>query len=291
MERNENCIEYLTSNGLQIPFTPQYFERMTESDVNEGDALRLRFEQDGYLCFRSFLDPARVLDIRKRYFSMFDRKIFKTDTEPEEGIFSGEFQFSPRQHGHEGHPAAEFVKEPLFEAFTNQQKLHDIASFLLGGNVVQLTRKPLRHFYKDTHISSRAHSDFTYLDNGTSRLLSVWIPLGDISLQTGSLVYLKQSSNIDVESLREQVKPINGDVADTRPISQNLKAVSDITGLPWLYSDFKAGDIVIHDPFIVHASLDCTTEQMRLSTDLRFALATEQTDARWVNPWRGNDGY
>jgi ectoine hydroxylase-related dioxygenase (phytanoyl-CoA dioxygenase family) len=283
--------EYLTSNGLQIPFTPQYFERMTESHVNEGDLLRKRYEEDGYLCFRSFLDQVKVWEIRKKYFSLFDAKIFKEGTEPMEGVFSGQFQFMPRQHGHEGHPAAEFVKEPEFEMFTNQKKLYDIAAFLLGGDVIQLKRKPLRHFYKDTCISSRAHSDFTYLDNGTSRLLSVWIPLGDIPLQTGSLVYLKQSSQIDVDSLREQVKPINGAVMDSRPISQNLKAVSDKTGLPWLYSDFKAGDIVIHDPFIVHASLDCTTDKMRLSTDLRFARASEQTDARWVNPWRGDDGY
>ncbi|MBC7554444.1 MAG: hypothetical protein H7257_10740 [Taibaiella sp.] len=78
---------------------------------------------------------------------------------------------------------------------------------------------------------------------------------------------------------------------DTRPIAQDLKAVSDITGLPWLYSDFKAGDIVVHDPYVVHASLDCNTDAMRLSTDLRFVAASERTDPRWQNAWRGDDGY
>jgi hypothetical protein len=61
--------------------------------------------------------------------------------------------------------------------------------------------------------------------------------------------------------------------------------------MQWLYTDFKAGDIMLHNPYIVHASLDCNSDVMRLSTDVRFADINGRIDARWLDDWRGDDGY
>ncbi len=36
------------------------------------------------------------------------------------------------------------------------------------------------------------------------------------------------------------------------------------------WADYQAGDVTIHSPHVVHASLDTTTDRMRLSADLRF---------------------
>lgn len=40
----------------------------------------------------------------------------------------------------------------------------------------------------------------------------------------------------------------------------------------WLIADYKAGDMVIHTPYMVHASLDNVSPDgtMRLSTDIRY---------------------
>jgi hypothetical protein len=40
----------------------------------------------------------------------------------------------------------------------------------------------------------------------------------------------------------------------------------------------------------VHASLDTTTDAMRLSADLRFLRRGQPADARWLVAWAGDDG-
>ncbi len=58
----------------------------------------------------------------------------------------------------------------------------------------------------------------------------------------------------------------------------------------WLWTDFRAGDLTVHSPHIVHASLDTTTEAMRLSADLRFQRTGETVDPRWTKAWAADDG-
>lgn len=284
--------EFYTSNGIKIPFNSNYFTPITASDLSDKDALVERYKNDGYLYLPAFLDREKVLDIREAYMNLFSPVIFKEGTTRREGIFSGKFQYQPSQHGLPDHPASQFVKTSQFIGFTHNVRLRSIASLLMQGtDIVQLKRKPFRHFYKGTHVASRAHSDYTYLNDGTDNLLTIWIPLGDISMECGGLLYLKGSNKLDLSMLREAVKKEGEEPSDDRPISNDLKAVSDITGSPWLYADFKAGDIVLHDPFIVHASLDCNTDVMRLSTDVRFADINGGIDSRWLDDWRGDDGY
>lgn len=154
-----------------------------------------------------------------------------------------------------------------------------------------LPRRPLRHFYNNTQIASRAHADFSYLNEGSVKVLTTWVPIGDVPLRSGGIIYLKGSHKLDLEELREEVSKNVIAQADKRPLANDLKKVSEITGRKWLYADFAAGDVVMHNPFIVHATLDCNTELMRLSTDIRFAGAGEVPDHRWMKPWRGDDGY
>ena len=50
----------------------------------------------------------------------------------------------------------------------------------------------------------------------------------------------------------------------------------------WLTAEFEAGDMVTFCMTLVHASLDNQTDQIRLSSDSRYQLATEAVDERWV---------
>lgn len=60
----------------------------------------------------------------------------------------------------------------------------------------------------------------------------------------------------------------------------------------WLVSDFEAGDVVFHDPYMVHGSTSNQDEQgrIRLSTDLRFAELGSDFDQRWMQDWKPDDG-
>jgi hypothetical protein len=77
---------------------------------------------------------------------------------------------------------------------------------------------------------------------------------------------------------------------DARAISHDLAWVTDRLRRRWLFADYQAGDITIHSPHVVHASLDTTTDVMRLSADIRFIRRGDAADARWLRAWAGDDG-
>lgn len=62
-------------------------------------------------------------------------------------------------------------------------------------------------------------------------------------------------------------------------------------GRKWLISDYEAGDIVFHEPYVVHgASMNQSREgRIRLSTDIRFCDAEGDIDERWMKAWDPND--
>lgn len=61
----------------------------------------------------------------------------------------------------------------------------------------------------------------------------------------------------------------------------------------WLVGDYEAGDVVFHDPYMVHASgkNNDAGGRIRLSTDLRFyEEGCDDMDERWMDYWRPGDG-
>ena len=78
--------------------------------------------------------------------------------------------------------------------------------------------------------------------------------------------------------------------ATQHPI-HDLKWMSEYTRRRWLIADYAAGDVVIHLPLIVHASLDCQSQEMRLSTDIRFLRQGTYYDPQWRDDWAADDTY
>lgn len=282
-------ISCLYSNGLKIPFNPDFFEKMSPTYMTDKN-LKERFNENGYLYIPSFFESSTAFNLRESYFNLFGPTIFKENTTRREGIFSGILEYAVEQHGLPAHPAAKFVRSNEFNSFVNDKRFSDLATLLLNDKVKMLQRKPLRHFYPNTHKASRVHIDYSYLTEGSEKFVTIWIPLGDISSAEGGLVYLKNSHKLDFNALKGKTVNFRDRPQDDRPISNNLKVISEITGLPWLWSEFKGGDILVHSPFLVHASLDLNSSVMRLSTDIRFASGTLDQDHRWSKDWLGNDG-
>jgi ectoine hydroxylase-related dioxygenase (phytanoyl-CoA dioxygenase family) len=56
-------------------------------------------------------------------------------------------------------------------------------------------------------------------------------------------------------------------------------------------ADYEAGDMVIHSAYMIHAATTNVNQQgrMRLSTDIRYQLVTDEIDARWENHWSAGD--
>jgi ectoine hydroxylase-related dioxygenase (phytanoyl-CoA dioxygenase family) len=280
-----------TSNGIPVPFDNRHFAPLRDSSTIRLRAgqLRARYLEDGYLYLRGVLDRPTVMDIRRAYFSTFPAGYLRDGTTPDEGIFSGRRPTALPPHGVEGHPAHAFVRGRQFASLAADPRLSQLAASVLGGPVQQLPRVIVRHFDRSTPMASRAHVDYSYLDQGSDQLVTIWIPLGDCPRPTGGLVYLEGSHWLPPSSF-EHLRTVSDRPGDVRAVSHDLRWVSEQLGRRWLWADYEAGDVTVHSPHIVHASLDTTTDEMRLSADLRYLRQGEPADSRWLQAWAGDDG-
>jgi hypothetical protein len=281
----------VSSNGRPIPDTAAYLTPAPDSTQLRGDdvALRERYQRDGFVVLRGVLDPAAVVELRGRYFASFPSGYLVEGSDPCEGRFSGNRPASLPNHGVEGHPAYAFVRSEPFARFVSSPALAAVGESLLDSPVTMLPRRILRHFDRSAPVASRAHADYRYLDGGSERVVTVWIPLGDVPLAAGGLVYQAGSHRGDPARL-DVLRRVNDRPADDRHLSHDLAWVAEQLDNPWSWTDFRAGDVALHSPHVVHASLDTTTEAMRASADVRFLARGEQTDPRWLQPWSGDDG-
>ncbi|QIJ66056.1 phytanoyl-CoA dioxygenase family protein [Streptomyces sp. JB150] len=281
----------LYSNGLPIPFSPDLFGPLRPSADRLGDpaALRRRLRSDGYLYLPGALDRSAVLRLRRAYFSLFPPGYLKPGTRPQDGLFSGTVPEGLPEYGVAGHPAHAFVRSAPFERFLADERLRTIADGLLGGPSEMLPRRILRHFHRGSGRASRAHVDMDYLDAAPPRVLTMWIPVGDCPVATGPLIYLDGSHTLAPEDYRP-LRDVTDRPHDRRPISHDLALTARRLGRRWLCADFAAGDLLVHVPQIIHASLDTTTDAMRLSVDVRFIRSGDRPDDRWQRPWSADDG-
>lgn len=280
----------LSSNSVAIPFSARYFAPLPDSAglLDDPAALRARLAEQGALHLRDVLDPAQVRRLRAAYFALFPPGYLRPGTTPADGVL-GDATVPLPPYGVAGHPAHTFVRTAEFARFVDQPVLRTLAEKVLGAPANRLARVILRHFDHLSGKSSRAHVDHTYMDRGTDRVVTMWLPVGDSRLEHGGLVYLEGSHRLSPAEL-EPLRSVTDRPADTRPLSHDLGWVADQLHRRWLYADYAAGDLALHGPRVVHAALDNTVETMRMSVDVRFAVSTDRPDERWLRPWSADDG-
>ena len=100
----------------------------------------------------------------------------------------------------------------------------------------------------------------------------------------------------------QRVSGFNMNMARDGQLSHNVKDYNDelITGpfgdkrkqRRWLVGNYEAGDVVFHDPYMIHGATKNEDPQgrIRLSTDLRFYEEGAPLDTRWMQLWRPDDG-
>lgn len=249
--------------------------RETSLDGLSDAELRARYDDDGYVLLRGVLPAFGVRKIRDAYLDKFAAAHKTLDPFP--------------QHGLKGHPAYEFVRTAQFRAFVEQPVFQALAERLTGAAVAPIRRTPLRHFPAGSKVASRAHIDGTYIDGNATDVITVWTPLGDCTVQGGSLMYLEGSHATDVPERVRGRAPMDR-TNDVRPITHDLKWMAETANSRWLVADFAAGDVVVHSPRIVHATLDAMAGE-RVSADVRFRRLDSPRDPRWDNDWSSDDGY
>ncbi|MFB9991345.1 phytanoyl-CoA dioxygenase family protein [Deinococcus oregonensis] len=278
----------LRSHRLPLDTSAQrlgFLEPVPEGERSDRAALQARLARDGYLYLKGALNPARVLAFREMYFrTLAETGLIAAGSPPLEGL-SGDEILDPARVRRLLFD--EIVRGEAYEALCTCEEIKGFYTWFLDRKVHLHKRKLIRHHRPQDTWTTPAHYDLVYLRGGTTRLLSSWIPLGDCPAERGGLTYL-EGSHVWCEAFdRQATKKM---VAES--ITYDLRALAETHQTRWLIAAYEAGDMVVHSPYIVHASLDNddTRGVIRLSTDIRYQRLDDAIDPRWQNHWREDDG-
>lgn len=177
---------------------------------------------------------------------------------------------------------ADITHHPAVLAVLEGSELQGFLANLLGEPVRTYDYKWLRAV--PPQGSTGVHLDRVYMGRGSDRVLTCWLPFGDIPVELGTLAVLEGSHR--AESLAP-VRATYGRMDVDRDriegwFDQDPLAVSSRYGGRWLTADFAPGDVVVQGLDLLHASTVNLRDELRLSCDIRWQPATEAIDERWV---------
>ena len=140
------------------------------------------------------------------------------------------------------------------------------------------------------------HGDAVFMNRGTTRLYTAWVPLGDVDFNLGGLMILGKSNrleelkqaylNKDVDAFCENEADAalfrTGEKWWNGALSEDPAALQRQLGLPWLTAEYRAGDLLTFSIDTIHCSLDNHSDRIRISSDSRYQLASDPIDERWI---------
>ncbi len=269
--------EPLVSNGFALDMTPERLGWLEPTNADLPlEQLRETYRRNGYLWLKGFFHRTVILNFRQHFF---------------ETLFSGAKTFF------------EIVSSQAYENFCTMPRLWNFYQEFLEGRPYLHKRKIVRFTHPGSDHCTGGHYDLIYLRAGTDKLCTSWIPLGDIPVEMGGLLYLEHSDAVGRQmeaefrvknahlSPEECISAYNRNMREDGWISTNLVAMADRFKSRWLIADYEAGDMVIHSPYMIHAATQNhdPLNRMRLSTDIRFQRADDAIDQRWANHWVPDD--
>jgi hypothetical protein len=269
--------EPLVSNGFTLEMTAERLGWLEPTDADlPPKQLWAKYRQNGYLWLKGFFKPEIVLAFREYFFDM---------------VFSGKKTFF------------EVISSPEYEDFCTMPRLWNFYQEFLEDQPYLHKRKIIRFTHPGSDYCTGGHYDLIYLRAGTDRLCTSWIPLGDIPIEMGGLLYLENSDAVGQQmeaefsmknahlSPEERISAYNRNMREAGWISTNLVEMADRFQSRWLIADYEAGDMVVHSPYMIHAATQNhdPQERMRLSTDIRFQRAGDLIDPRWTHHWVSDD--
>ncbi|GHO46683.1 phytanoyl-CoA dioxygenase family protein [Ktedonospora formicarum] len=302
MIKNARTLDFpLISNGYPIAATQQDTGWLEPTKPAAPLAqLHKRYQEHGYLWLKGILDREAVMAFRSRFFEAFrSTGLLAEESDPVEGLDSG--QEVDREQVHR--IWMEAVRWPEYEAFCYSPQIVRFYESFLGGDIQLLKRKIIRYTRPGDIHCTPGHYDLIYLRAGTDHVYSSWIPLGDIPVEMGGLVYLEHSDTLGRQmeaefsklnaslSYEERISAYNKNMTEGGWVGKDLAALATKIGGRWLLADYEAGDMVVHSPYMIHGSTENRDPlgRMRLSTDIRYQRQSDLSDPRWNNHYYVGD--
>ncbi len=237
-------------------------------------ALHKRLEEDGYLLIRALHDRQKVKEARRVVLENLDRA---EQLAPGAPLIDGVIAAGKRGKFYGGSKA--ITHTPAFLDVVEAPELMQFFSQFLAGPSLTYDFKWLRVVAQGNFTG--AHYDIVYMGRGTTKVYTVWTPLGDLPYEMGPLAILVGSHRF------ERIKETYGEMDVDRDkvtgwFSNDPVELVDTYGGQWRTAEFKMGDALIFGMYTMHGSLSNTTDRFRLSCDTRYQRADEPIDERWI---------
>jgi ectoine hydroxylase-related dioxygenase (phytanoyl-CoA dioxygenase family) len=219
------------------------------------------FRENGFVILNRVLSPRRVKLLNERVtFVMSNTNATRRFTIPRDA-YGNAFSrlMNVREHDH-------FVEE-----FVLDIDLAQIACSLLGVASVRVSHDSA-FFKSPSSEETPLHADQYHWPVSSDRTVTAWIPLGDISLKHGPIVFCQRS-----HQLSDSVRDVLFDYGQ-----RQLKTYLEDLGCELYTRPFKIGDVSFHLGWTFHGALANRTSQTRKA----FTVVYMEEDIRLVQPKR-----
>jgi ectoine hydroxylase-related dioxygenase (phytanoyl-CoA dioxygenase family) len=280
------------SKGL--PVDPSLVGEYRDSTalLNQPERLRQRLAEDGYLLLRGVQDPAVIAAARAEIFGRL-ANVGEVREPSVDGIATGTSLRRERQPDL-GAFWKSVCEGPALRAVSHGPHIIALLSALFDEPAVALDYIALRTAAKGK--STGLHFDGPYFTRHHSRVLTCWMPLGEVAPVDGPLVVVEGSNRFD--DLIEEFRDFDIAIDTTRraDIAEDFGTFASQRGARVLTTHFKPGDVLVFGMFTLHGSLDNASplDRIRLSVDVRYQPASAPRDIRYFgeNPaGRSGGGY
>ena len=246
-----------TAHIAMVPTTASL--RSATELLGDGDAMRARFREDGYLLFRGLLDTAPLDALRADILrTVAARGWTEEGSDPLEAIPSRPSRWHMGEGWRGGYIAIQKLESFHRQAFA-PEALSMLASLYDIGvdDVLPHGQRIARVIWPEHTLTTPPHQDFTHIQ-GTPDFVTTWVPLSDCPQELGGLRLLVGSHTSGVRSMHL--------AAGAGGIGSDV----DIDDPAWATTDWKLGDIVVFHSLVVHSGMPNRSGQLRLSCDYRY---------------------
>jgi len=249
----------------------------SNDSLDDVPTLRRRIADDGYLLIRGLHEREQVLAARRGILEDLERRGFLKPGAPlMDGVVNPDSDHAAIDSAMSNR---HLIRLPALLNLVEGRPVMDFFARFLGGEVRTFDFKWLRTMCRGP--GSSLHYDAVYMNRGTADLYTCWSPLGDLTLEMGTLAICLGSNRF------EQIKQTYGQSDVDRDLiqgdfSNDPVEIVEKFGGTWATTKFRAGDAVIFGMHTMHGSTDNESDRIRLSSDTRYQLASEPVDERWT---------
>lgn len=269
----------LTANGHPVNTAPDALGELQDSTglLDNAGALKERMEETGYLFFKALLPREEVMQARREILLKY-ATIGEID--PMHPLMDGVYTEDNAVLQVNLRAFSQSVRSGLaYENIVLHKRLLAFYESLLGTEPRAYDMRWPR--FARPGEGCGFHYDGPYMNRGTSRLFSSWIPLGDVRRIDGGLMLLERTK-AQLRRLSHYAES-DADRDKLEWIGKDPETLRQRFGGRWLSADYKAGDVLCFTMQTLHGALDNNSPEnrCRLSSDSRYQPANEPFDERW----------